>query len=771
MKEPTRVLQHNDIFTLVERSFRYEFTPEMLARHLLCQIYASGTISLTMETPKKSSSLSGSVFSISEVPSSPATPKTPIPAARPSVSFSNGQSPLGSAVVDNEITTSPKLSPKVVKMVDSETLSSVTPFSIVGASSLGMNVISSTDHHVEFDKESICETGIFEAVDTDSKHDFSLTDAEAVCTESVCAQSVDVEVAKTEIVITEITESSIEAHGSVEAEIIAEANCLQTKMAEITELSTDVESSSNDSSIISTTDNDITMSEEVIPDPADEIKRETAEMTEVQISCEATEMECETASYEAIGCTEVVREAVESAQTCEITKDMDEIETVESNESVETNEMIAEASESIEAVDKEVEPTEMVVDTVEVNTEAQDVESGEIVTDSTEAVHEFCEATETAAEARLCEAEASVESAVLVETIEEKETFESVEMPLTQEHNVHEYIESCTVAPVDTEMSVAGPETDNGKEGEVSPRIDEVKVEESANEAVVETTAPQYSITSSFVCSYESSDNNSMEGVEVSEVVVEPRDNEIEAPKTVEAAAGIEAPKTVEAAAEIEAPEEGESAIMTAEPVEAAESETVEAAESEAVETAESETVEAVESKVPMPETISAEAAGNLEASIEPFDVEVEIALDAGEVVEGSEIASVEIEAIGVVSIPSSPKARAASASVEESSTPGPLRKSTRVHLTPAALESVKKQHGQSDSPLKLRRGHARSTEESGSESENGNENNFMLSDLNENNADNSETRTSTRGKKAKLDETPATPVRRSGRARVTTQK
>ena len=145
--------------------------------------------------------------------------------------------------------------------------------------------------------------------------------------------------------------------------------------------------------------------------------------------------------------------------------------------------------------------------------------------------------------------------------------------------------------------------------------------------------------------------------------------------------------------------------------------------------------------------------------------------MDAGEVVEGSEIASVEIEAIGVVSIPSSPKARAASASVEESATPGPLRKSTRVHLTPAALESVKKQHGQSDSPLKLRRGHARSTEESGSESENGNENNFMLSDLNENNADNSEKRTSTRGKKAKLDETPATPVRRSGRARVTTQK
>ena len=756
MKEPTRVLQHNDIFTLVERSFRYEFTPEMLARHLLSQNYASGTIPLTMETPKKPSSLSGSVFSISEVPSSPATPKTPIPAARPSVSFSNGQSPLGSAVVDNEITTSPKLSPKVVKMVDSETLSSVTPFSIVGASSLGMNVISSTDHHVEFDKESICETGIFEAADTDRKHDLSLTDPEAVCTESVCAESVDVEVAKTEIVITEITESSIEAHGSVEAEIIAEANCLQTEMAEITEPSTDVESSSNDSSIISTTDNDITMSEEVIPDPADEIERETAEMTEVQISCEATEMECETASYEAIGCTEVVREAVESAQTCEITKDMDEIETVESNESVETNEMIAEASESIEAVDKEVEPTEMVVDTVEVNTEAQDVESGEIVTDSTEAVHEFCEATETAAEARLCEAEASVESAVLVETIEEKETFESVEMPLTQEHNVHEYIESCTVAPVDTEMSAAGPETDNGKEGEVSPRVDAVKVEESANEAVVETTAPQYSITSSFVCSYESSDNNSMEGVEVSEVVVEHRDNE------------IEAPTTVGAAAEIEAPEEGESAIMTAEPVEAAESETVEVAESEPVEAAESETAE---SKVYMPETISAEAAGNLEASIEPFDVEVEIALDAGEVVEGSEIASVEIEAIGVVSIPSSPKARAASASVEESSTPGPLRKSTRVHLTPAALESVKKQHGQSDSPLKLRRGHARSTEESGSESENGNENNFMLSDLNENNADNSEKRTSTRGKKAKLDETPATPVRRSGRARVTTQK
>ena len=164
MKETSRILEHNDILTLVERSFRYEYTPEMLARvQIACNgnnSSPSGTISLSMETPKKPSSLSASVFSISELPSSPATPKTPSLVSRAS-SASNGQSPIVSGIsaasfVDNEITTSPKLSPKVFKMDADLLIGSVPPFNIVGASSLGMSVVSSTDHkEFEFDKDNI----------------------------------------------------------------------------------------------------------------------------------------------------------------------------------------------------------------------------------------------------------------------------------------------------------------------------------------------------------------------------------------------------------------------------------------------------------------------------------------------------------------------------------------------------------------------------------------------------------------------------------------
>lgn len=167
--EEIKILNHNDIITIVERSFRYEYTAEMLARAQIAanQNFNGGSFPMIIETPKKPSNLSGNVFSVSELPSSPATPKTPITVQGRISTFSNngvigggglssnGQSPkmapspMGSAMVDNEITTSPKLSPKVFLM-EREGLS-VTPFNLFGtagmgiASSLGTEVVSSTD--------------------------------------------------------------------------------------------------------------------------------------------------------------------------------------------------------------------------------------------------------------------------------------------------------------------------------------------------------------------------------------------------------------------------------------------------------------------------------------------------------------------------------------------------------------------------------------------------------------------------------------------------
>ena len=164
-----KILNHNDIITIVERSFRYEYTAEMLARAQIAanQNFNGGSFPMITETPMKPSNLSGNVFSVSELPSSPATPKTPIIAQSRISTFSNNgitgvgslssndqspkmaPSPMGSAIVDNEITTSPKLSPKVFLM-DREGLS-VTPFNSFGtggmgfASSLGNEVVSSTD--------------------------------------------------------------------------------------------------------------------------------------------------------------------------------------------------------------------------------------------------------------------------------------------------------------------------------------------------------------------------------------------------------------------------------------------------------------------------------------------------------------------------------------------------------------------------------------------------------------------------------------------------
>ncbi len=117
--ESSVVLADGDIITVVERTFRYECKPFESA---IAAPVNSAPVSAA-ETPRKlaaPSSLSQNVFSVSELASSPHTPQNPSLARITSTEQTpTGSpqrvppSPLGSAIVDSEISTSPKLSPRV----------------------------------------------------------------------------------------------------------------------------------------------------------------------------------------------------------------------------------------------------------------------------------------------------------------------------------------------------------------------------------------------------------------------------------------------------------------------------------------------------------------------------------------------------------------------------------------------------------------------------------------------------------------------------------
>jgi len=183
VNETCLTLQDGDVITIVERCFRYEFTPEMRARQSLYrqQVQANAaspgaSATIVLETPRKFSGLGANVFSVSELKSSPvaynngSTPQTPVNAAFASVNDGNASStsksmtplskvataqaankfdhtptklapsPLGSTVVDGEITASPRLSPKVTRL-------DVSPvkFEITGIPVLKDNPLTETE--------------------------------------------------------------------------------------------------------------------------------------------------------------------------------------------------------------------------------------------------------------------------------------------------------------------------------------------------------------------------------------------------------------------------------------------------------------------------------------------------------------------------------------------------------------------------------------------------------------------------------------------------
>ena len=759
MKESSRVLEHNDIFTLDKRSFRYEFTPEMIARHqfLSSQNQVTGTIPLTMETPKKPSSLSASVFSISELPSSPATPKTPIPASRPaSASVSNGQSPkvaaspMGVTVVDSEISTSPKLSPKVVRIADNESLAGVTPFNIVGASSLGTSVVSSTDHHGECDKENICEASNVEVetVKASDNEPISSESAEVVCdaevTEGTCASEPVFAAEATEDVCApetvecaevEMKDSAIEEATEV-TDTVMEAS---TKAAEVAETVVDESNEIVDSVMEEST-------EIVVSEPVME------QATESEVVESAME---ESSEAEVVNSAEtIVSEPVMETSAESVMQHATESEVVESAmEEVTATAMDCENAQASEEVVEEHVPVATETTAIDMICESKVIESAEVSV-SEEAVEstEACEMTEAVTEAETAELADEImpsQYESVSHTFPERETFESVEMPLTQEH-VYVHTESETVvALVEKDM-----ESENTLPVE-SEKTTEVEAE------VADTATPPMSTNSSFYHAYETScsdANNSapMESVEVSQVVFEQQNDTIEAPGPVveaEPKEDIDAKEGETAVGNVvETPETtAESAIMPS--AESEPTEAPEVAKPEVETTAEvTEPVETVEAPATEPSTespVTEPAEDNLEVAIEAPEVENE---SFSVVIEGAEISSVEIESIGVVSKPASPK-RGAEDQEVESSTPGPIRKSTRVHLTPAALESVKKQHGtQSESPLKVRSGLRSSsrqtrstraaaaaeptspkgrTQKRATESNDENENNLCLSDAN----------------------------------------
>lgn len=509
LKEESRLLEHNDIFTIVERSFRYEFTPEMLVKAQLASAQVAdcvaGTIPLSTETPKKPSSLSASVFSISEVPSSPATPKTPVPVSRAgSNSGSTGQSPCISAaasnVVDNEITTSPKLSPKVFKM-EGEVLGSVSAFS-VGASSLGTSVVSWTDGHAECDKENVVPGEIEPAETEDVKAEADAVDVDSVQSVKAEAEAVETEVVEadehvvehvvaveTETVVTEPVdseivenvESVIAEHDETEAAELVEPAIVEDESAECVEhAETENVEHVETVDLIDTVVVEPIKADVVEPTEAEFVKNMEAKpvVTEAVEQVETVELidtdAVETATTETV---ELMAEPVEVPVVCE-TEEF--IAPVTENSVTETVVVEAECKVSDEATDEivtETENVEMVESTETADETVTEVPSevvgesimlaepsvDEVIAEVPSEVVEDIEMAETVTEipvetAEITEAVETVEPVIVVESINETPV-ESVEIAETVSEVVTEAIESTSVdaaneCPVETEATI-----------------------------------------------------------------------------------------------------------------------------------------------------------------------------------------------------------------------------------------------------------------------------------------------------------------------------
>jgi hypothetical protein len=730
MSDDSRILEHNDIITLVERSFRYEFTPEMLARSQLANQSASmtacstGSISLASETPKKPSTLSGSVFSVSELPSSPSTPKTPVPAMR--TTLSNGQSPqvqtsssslahsspIGSAIVDSEITTSPKLSPKVRK-IDCDSLS-VTPFNLVGASSLGMNVISSTDDAEHADKENnlalhqVSESKTFDEITPVEQHESAettLIEQTEAATENVSidqVENVTVEqvesysVEKTENVTIEQVESiSFEKTTEyVSAEQVENTAVEQTEYVSI-EQTENVSIEQVETIVIEQTENVLEQVENVTVEQAENIAIEHAETITLE-QTEATAIEpienvpIEQTKDDTIE-LEDTNAAVDSDSTDKSESGIDGV--VLESEFIQPVPFVA--SESADATvetlfeeNEPVKPIEQVSSNGVMESDVYVVKSSESFVQAYEdsEVHDVAMEVESAV-ATIEEVQASA----MEEFVDQSDcTLSTEEVPT--ECAPEESVPETEIIPVEVENTVCETET--------------IPVECEANVVcetdVVNTTVEPESLI-------ESSDNLPVEAVNVCE-----SDN-----LPVEAESVCKSELVVE---QVEAESVCESENLPVEAVNVCESENL-PVEAEIVPQTESlcdpentqveqQVVNEKSEIAPMTESEQVQS-----SDLAPLNTDSADNLQENDDVnDGCEVASVEIESVETLSNPSaSPKRKSTETdSSVESGTPGPSRKSTRVHLTPAALESVKKQQQQpaqtgSDGPKRSLRSSTRS--------------------------------------------------------------
>jgi hypothetical protein len=766
LKEESRILEHNDIFTLIERSFRYELTPEMLAKAQLASSHVvecvTGMIPLSMETPKKPSSLSASVFSISEVPSSPATPKTPVPALRVnsnSNNNSNGQSPrvaaspmgMVSNVVDNEITTSPKLSPKVFKL-DGEVLGSVSSFNIIGASSLGMNVISSTDGNAECDKENAMPqvATIEEKPAEDENH---ITESVSETKVTAVSESVTVSEFVPEISVENVQSESIET-------VFEEVNVVCGTPVESGEATAEV-CEAIDKAAVSFLESTETCEPseiaaetvcEIVTIPVEEViegcahnETKPVESSEIVESTEVSEATVDVVMSEVTAVTEVAGTVAEACQDVDMNESTTEVFKIAEVEPVAAAENSADISINVQSCDVEMETVGSSIEYSENCTVTESVlETDETVMDSAE-TYEVIETSESVAE---CVIEPVTEIVdCIMESIDEIETIESVlevsepvaeapeivevEMSVSiahenavacepvieakeEEADVTEYSE-VTIQEIATVALALHSIENSALESSIENVGDEIITEEPAI-AEIECVAPVETVivsmsevlndseaksAESFVNAYEtSSDYNSlMEGVELNEDASEmPAEN---VPKATEVTEFSKATEVVESVAETVTDSAIELPACESPADESVESTPVIAAEAEIVE--ESREIQNVSvdstAKLAIEESIlfgthSAPVASeeqaqshnedNLEVSIDPIE-EVVVEIHAG----SQEIAS--------VSIPVSPS-RLKESDELATSTPGPQRKSTRVHVTPKALESVKKQETSGES-------------------------------------------------------------------------
>jgi hypothetical protein len=755
MSDDSRILEHNDIITLVERSFRYEFTPEMLARSQLANHSASmtacstGSISLASETPKKPSTLSGSVFSVSELPSSPSTPKTPVPAMR--TTLSNGQSPqvqtsssslahsspIGSAIVDSEITTSPKLSPKVRK-IDCDSLS-VTPFNLVGASSLGMSVISSTDDAEHADKENnlalhqVSESKTFDEntpVEQHESAETTLIEQTEAATDNVSIDQVEnVTVEQVENVAIEQVESisfektteyvTVEQVENTAVEQTENVSIEQTENVPIEQADNlSIEKTENVS--IEQTENilveqsESTLIEQAENFPIESVENVTVEQVE-NIAIEQAEKiaieHAETITLEQTEATAI--EPIENV-SIEQTKD-DTIELEDTNAAVDSDStdksesgidgVVLEsefiqpvpfvASESADATvetlfeeNEPVKPIEQVSSNGVMESDVYVVKSSESFVQAYEdsEVHDVAMEVESAV-ATIEEVQASA----MEEFVDQSDcTLSTEEVPT--ECAPEESVPETEIIPVEVENTVCETET--------------IPVECEANVVcetdVVNTTVEPESLI-------ESSDNLPVEAVNVCE-----SDN-----LPVEAESVCKSELVVE---QVEAESVCESENLPVEAVNVCESENL-PVEAEIVPQTESlcdpentqveqQVVNEKSEIAPMTESEQVQS-----SDLAPLNTDSADNLQENDDVnDGCEVASVEIESVETLSNPSaSPKRKSTETdSSVESGTPGPSRKSTRVHLTPAALESVKKQQQQpaqtgSDGPKRSLRSSTRS--------------------------------------------------------------